>query len=111
MPTKTNERPDGPAAAALRAGGIGSAVFGLITLFSEVSAAFGKSLNWYSPVGALTGKSILGVATFLVAWAILHYAWKAKDTNFGSISRIALALLVVGLIGTFPPFWHLFPAM
>jgi hypothetical protein len=111
MPTKIKELPDGPAAAAMLAGGIGSAVFGLITLFSEVSAAFGKSLNWVNPVGPLSGKSMLGVAAFFVAWAILHYAWKDKDTNFSRISTIALALLVVGLIGTFPPFWHLFPAM
>ena len=111
MPTKIKELPDGPAAAAMLAGGIGSAVFGLITLFSEVSAAFGKSLNWYNPVGPLSGKSILGVASFFVAWAILHYAWKQKDTNFSRISTIAVALLVVGLIGTFPPFWHLFPTM
>lgn len=63
--TKTPELPNGPAAAALLAGGIGSAMFGLITFFSEVSASFGKFLNWYNPVGALSGKSTSAFCRFL----------------------------------------------
>ncbi len=110
MTSATKELPNGPAAAALLAGGIGSAVFGVITLFSELSAAFGKTLNWYNPVGPLSGKSILGTLAFFVSWAVLGYVWKGKETNFDRIATIALILLVVGLITTFPPFWHLFIA-
>jgi hypothetical protein len=43
-----------------------------------------------------------------VSWAILHYVWKDKETDFARISSIAIALLVVGLLGTFPPVWELF---
>jgi hypothetical protein len=109
--TKTQELPNGPVSAALLGGGIGAAIFGLLTLYSEVSASFGKSLNWVNPVGPLSGKSMLGVASFFVAWGVLHLMWKGKETNFKQISTIAMVLLVVGLITTFPPFWHLFPAM
>ncbi len=108
--SKTIELPNGPAAAALLAGGIGCAVFGVITFFSEVSAAFGKTLNWYNPVGPLSGKSILGTIAFFVAWGLLHFMWQGKETDFKRISTIAFVLLVVGLITTFPPFWHLFAA-
>jgi hypothetical protein len=31
-----------------------------------------------------------------------------KETDFARISSIAIALLLVGLLGTFPPFWELF---
>jgi hypothetical protein len=106
---KTIEKPNGPVSAALLAAGIGSAVFGLITLIYEVNdkSAFAKSLSWYKPTGGLSGKSSLGVIAFFLAWAILHYIWKDKETDFARISSIAIALLVVGLVGTFPPVWHL----
>jgi hypothetical protein len=100
--------PNGPAAAALLAGGIGAAIFGLITLFSEISTPFGNSLNWVNPVGPLSGKSMLGALSFFVAWAILGFLWKGKEVNFNRIATIAFVLLAVGLVTTFPPFWHLF---
>ncbi len=105
-----NEKVNGPISAALLAGGIGSAAMGLITLAFEINdkSAFATSLNWYKPVGGLSGKSTLSIIIFFVAWAILHYIWKDKETNFAKISSIAIALLVVGLLGTFPPFWELF---
>jgi hypothetical protein len=110
MTTKTTERPNGPAAAALLAAGIGSATLGLSTLIYELNdtSAFAKSMTWVKPVGGLSGKSSLGILAFLVSWAILAYVFKGKETKFGQIAAIALALLIVGLIGTFPPFWHLF---
>jgi len=104
-----SDKPNGPVAAALLGGGIGSAIFGLITLFSELSDSFAQALNWYNPSGPLSGKSILGIASFFIAWAVLHAAWKDKEVrNFNIISTIALVLLAVGLLGTFPPVWHLF---
>jgi hypothetical protein len=110
MANKTLDKPNGPVAAALLGGGIGSAAFGLITLFSELSENFGEALNWYNPVGPLSGKSILGIAIFFISWAVLHFMWKDREVNFNSISMAALVLLAVGLLGTFPPFWHLFAA-
>jgi uncharacterized membrane protein YdcZ (DUF606 family) len=106
---KEIERPNGPVAAALLAGGIGSAVLGLVTLIFELNdaSAFAKSLNWYNPVGGLSGKSSLGIIAFFLAWVILHFIWKDKETDFTRISSISIALLLVGLLGTFPPFWHL----
>jgi hypothetical protein len=36
--------------------------------------------------------------------------WKNREVNFGSVSAAALILLAIGLLGTFPPVWHLFIA-
>jgi hypothetical protein len=109
-PTSTEDKPNGPVAAALLAGGIGSAVLGLVTLIYEINdqSAFAKSMTWYKPVGGLSGKSMWAIIAFFVSWAILHYVWKDKDTDFARISSISIALLVVGLLGTFPPVWNLF---
>lgn len=110
LANETNEKVNGPVSAALLAGGIGSAAMGLITLAYEINdkSAFAKSMAWNKGVGGLSGKSTLSIIIFFVAWAILHYLWKDKDTDFARISSIAIALLIVGLIGTFPPVWHLF---
>lgn len=104
------EKVNGPVSAALLAGGIGSAAMGLITLIYEINdkSAFAKSMAWNKGVGGLSGKSSLSIIIFFVAWAILHYLWKDKETDFARISSIAIALLIVGLLGTFPPVWHLF---
>lgn len=110
MAKDMNDKVNGPAAAALLAGGIGSAAMGLITLAYEINdkSAFAKSMGWYKPVGGLSGKSSWAIIIFFVAWAILHYVWKDKETDFARMSSIAIALLVVGFLGTFPPVWHLF---
>ena len=108
--TLTEEKPNGPVAAALLAGGIGSAVLGIVTFVYELNdkSAFAKSMTWYKPVGGLSGKSMWAIIAFFVSWAILHYVWKDKNTDFARISSIAIGLLVVGLLGTFPPIWNLF---
>jgi hypothetical protein len=110
MAKELNDKVNGPAAAALLAGGIGSAAMGLITLIYEINdkSAFAKSMAWSKEVGGLSGKSSWAIIIFFVSWAVLHYVWKDKETDFARISSIAIALLFVGLIGTFPPFWHLF---
>ncbi len=104
----SSDKPNGPVAAALLAGGIGSAVFGLLAFFSELSTSFSATMNWYNPVGPLSGKSTLGIAAFFIAWGILHSMWKDKEINFSSISTASLVLLAIGLLGTFPPVWHIF---
>jgi hypothetical protein len=104
------EKVNGPVSAALLAGGIGSAAMGLITLVYEINdkSAFAKSMTWSKAVGGLSGKSMWAIIIFFVSWAILHYIWKDKETDFARISSIGIALLVVGLLGTFPPVWELF---
>lgn len=110
MAKEMNEKVNGPVSAALLAGGIGSAAMGLITFIYELDdkSGFAKSMTWSKAVGGLSGKSGWAIIIFFLSWAILHYIWKDKDTDFTRISTIAIILLLVGLVGTFPSFWHLF---
>jgi hypothetical protein len=104
------DKPNGPVAAALLAGGIGSAVLGVLTFINQVdpTSAFSQWLVWYTPVGSLAGKSSLAIIAFLLAWAVLGVLWSRRELRFGPIAGISFLLLAVGLIGTFPPFWLLF---
>lgn len=103
-----DERPNGPVAAALVAGGIGSTALGLFTVLAEASAGIKNALNWYNPVGPLTGKSLLGIFAFFVSWGLLHFMFKDKNVNFNRAATIAFVLLGLGLLFTFPPFFDLF---
>jgi hypothetical protein len=107
MTTAEINKPNGPVAAALLAGGIGSAILGLVTILVEASEGIRTSLNWYNPVGPLMGKSSVAIIAFVLSWLILDYLWKGKETNFNRVATVALILVVVGLILTFPPVWSI----
>ena len=113
MASKTNEKlslPNGPAAAALLAGGIGAAVLGIVTILAEASEGIATALRWSTAVGPLSGKVGVTTILYLLSWAILHFAWRSKNVNFNQIGTIALILLAIGLLGTFPPVFALFAA-
>ena len=105
-----NDKPNGPVAAALLAGGIGSALLGVVTFANMVdpTSAFSAWLVWYPPVGSLSGKTDLAIIAFLLAWVVLGLLWRQRELPFGRIAAISFILLAVGLIGTFPPVWQLF---
>ncbi len=102
-----NDLPNGPVAAALLAGGIGSAVLGVITTASEVSTGFANVLNWMKPVGPLSGKVGVTVLIYLLSWLGLFFTWRGKNVDFNRIATIAFILLAIGLLGTFPPVFEL----
>jgi hypothetical protein len=99
---------NGRAAAAILAGGIGTAVLGVIVLLSELSTPIANALNWMNPVGPLSGKVFLTIVLFFGSWLGLHFLWKDKDVNIGRIVAIAFILLAVGIVLTFPPVWGIF---
>lgn len=61
-------KPNGPVAAALLAAGWGVFAIGLMTTLAEAMAAVANALNWYGPVGPLSGKTGVGIIVWLVAW-------------------------------------------
>lgn len=102
--------PNGPVAAVMLAGGIGSAVLGLMTVLAEANASFASALNWYNPVGPLSGKTGIGVIAFFLSWMVLHFMYRGKEVNFSRFATFAFILLGIGLLFTFPPFFMLFAA-
>jgi hypothetical protein len=111
MTAKVNETLKyGLAAAALLAGGIGAFALGVMTILAEVSSAFKTAITFVKPVGALSGKTTIGVIVWLVTWVVLGYLWKDKDVAFGKIVIAAFVFLALGLLFTFPPFFLLFGA-
>ena len=109
-------KPNGPAAAAVLAAGIGSFVLGLFVTLNEMSTEihdfldFSKNYGIGSGVGPLSGKVILAVGAYLLSWIVLAMLWRGKEVNFRGVFILALVLLALGFALTFPPIFLIFAA-
>jgi hypothetical protein len=102
------DKPEGPIAAAIIAGGVGAAALGVVTTLAEASTRVNDWLAWIDRVGPLSGKTILAVAVWLVAWAILHVALRSRPYETRRALVVSLLLIALGVLGTFPTFFQLF---
>ncbi|MFI6010107.1 hypothetical protein ACIBAG_15025 [Streptomyces sp. NPDC051243] len=102
------DRPEGPISAAIIAAGIGAAALGLFTTLAEASTDVADWLQWNDRVGPLSGKTLMAVIVWLVSWAILHLALRNKPRETGRALTVALVLIGLGVLGTFPTFFQLF---
>jgi hypothetical protein len=107
---RVETKPDGPVAAAIIAAGVGTFALGLFTTLAEASARIKDFLNIYDPVGPLSGKTTLAVAAWLGTWAVLHRLLRGRSIRLTTAMTIGAVLLVLGLLGTFPPFFEVFAA-
>lgn len=97
---------NGSAMAALLAAGIGSMAMGAAVLLNEAGIFVAPTL--YAPAGGVSGRTTLATIVWLVAWAVLHNRWKAREIAPGRAGALTLILVALGLLGTFPPVWALF---
>jgi len=102
------DKPEGPISAAIIATGVGAAALGLFTTLAEASTTVKDWLQFSDPVGPLSGKTIMAVTVWLVSWAILHLSMRRTRYETGRAMTIALVLIAVGVLGTFPTFFQLF---
>jgi len=105
--TQGTAMPNGPGAAAILAAGIGCAAVGILAFAGDASETIGKALNFYNPVGTLSGVTTLAIIIWLAAWLVLGGMWRERTVDLGKINVVAFVLLVVGLLLTFPPFMDL----
>ncbi|MFG2059299.1 hypothetical protein ACGFI9_35330 [Micromonospora sp. NPDC048930] len=102
------DKPEGPIAAAILAAGVGGLTLGIVTTLVEASTGFKDALNWNNDVGPLSGKTIVSVVVWLVAWAALHLVYRSKQYETRRALIIALVLIGLGVVGTFPTFFQAF---
>jgi hypothetical protein len=95
---------NGQAGAAILAAGVGSAALGVLALAGDALPAVNHALAIYRPTGALSGVTTGAIVIWLAVWFGLERRWRGKQIDFWRINVGALALLVVGILLTFPPF-------
>ena len=104
---EVEEQPVGEAAAAILAAGVGAFAMGLMTTLAEIPG-IKDALNFYNPVGPLSGQTTIAIIVWLVSWAALYSLWKGKDVPFPRVFTATLILIALGVLGTFPLFFGLF---
>jgi len=100
------DSPNGGAMAAYLAAGIGAFAMGLMVILNEAGVYAAPAL--YGPAGGVSGRTTLAVIGWVIAWAVLHSRWKAREVEAGRVQAITFALAGLGLLLCFPPVWSLF---
>ena len=94
---------NGSGAAAILAAGVGSFALAILAVAGDKSAAVKSSLAFYKPTGPLSGVTTTAILIWLVTWLLLHWSWRRKTVAMGRINIVALVLLGLSLLLTFPP--------
>jgi len=111
---KSNVSQDAPAvtngagAAAVLAAGIGSFALAVLAFAGDKVAAVKNSLVFYKPTGTLSGVTTAATFIWLLTWGILNWRWRTRDVAVERVCGVALALLGLALLLTFPPVVDLF---
>jgi hypothetical protein len=105
------QKVDEAVGAAFLASGIGSVVLGILVVLVDASAKINTGLTWVKPVGALSGKTTIAVAAFILSWVIAHFVFRGRGINLNRMFNISLVLIAVGALLTFPPVTQLFVAV
>jgi hypothetical protein len=99
---------NGSGAAAILAAGVGSFALAVLACAGDKLTAVKNSLVFYKPTGPLSGVTTAAIFIWLVTWGILGWRWRNRTVNVGRINIVALALLGLSLLLTFPPIVDLF---
>jgi hypothetical protein len=104
-PSTTLVAVNGAAMAAVLAAGIGSFAMGSVVLLNEAGLFAAPAL--YAPAGGVTGRTTLATIVWLIAWGLLHARWKLREVPPGPVFTWTVVLVVIAVLGTFPPVWGL----
>ena len=96
---------NGSAIAALVGGSIGAFAMGVVVILNEAGIFAAPTL--YGPAGGVSGRTTLATIAWLVGWAMLHHRWKGREIAPRRIYPVALILVGLGILATFPPVWKL----
>jgi hypothetical protein len=80
----------------------------LLTVVTAASGSVSNALTLSDRVGDVSGLSAVTFLTFFAAWGGLGVVWRRADPSLMRIAAISAALVVLGLLGTFPPVFHVF---
>ncbi len=96
----------GATAAAIMASAIGCAAVGFFVILADASEAAKAVMTISSAVGPLSGKTTFAVVVWLISWGFLHGLWRGTQVRLSrTYMAVFLVLVVIGVVGTFPPFY------
>jgi hypothetical protein len=102
------DKPFGPVAAVFLAAGVGALVLGILTTLAEANDSVKSWLEWSTSVGPLSGKTIIAVIAFVVAWVVLGIALRGRNPKPSTVFTWTAVLVAGALVLTFPTFFQAF---
>ena len=99
---------NGSGAAAVLSAGVGSFSLAVLAIAADKSPAIKSLMNIYHPTGPLSGVTTTAIFVWLMLWIVLEWRWRDRKLAMGPIGGIALVLLALSLLLTFPPIADLF---
>jgi len=95
--------PNGPAASAILAAGLGVFYLGFLTTLNEMAVGVHDWLIFQDRVGPLSGKTTMASVAWLVSWVLLGAIWWKREVPLGAVVALTAVLVVVGNVFMFPP--------
>jgi hypothetical protein len=108
IPATSAVLPNGSGAAAILSAGIGAFMLAFFAIAADKSAFLKNLFIFYKPTGPLSGVTTSAILVWLIAWGILEGRWRSRTVALARINAIALILLTLSLLLTFPPVADLF---
>lgn len=102
-PTNQPALPNGAAAAAILAAGVGCVSVSLCAWLGDAVPVIAHAFNWYPPTGPLSGVSTTAIAVWLIVWFVCHRRWKGSAMPMAIIGVISLTCLAVAFLLSCPP--------
>jgi hypothetical protein len=100
--------PSGSGAAAILSAGIACFSLAVLAILGDKLSALKTPLTFYKPTGPLSGVTTVALLVWLLTWVILEVSWRRKTIALARVSVVALILLGLGFLLTFPPIADLF---
>jgi hypothetical protein len=99
---------NGFGAAAVLAAGVGSFMLSVLAIAADKITTIKSAMIFYHPTGPLSGVTTLAIVIWIGVWIVLDRRWRNRNVAMRQVGMIALALLVLSLLLTFPPIADLF---
>ena len=101
-------RPSGPAAAVVLAAGVACFTLGFLSVLTAASGDASDALTLSDGVGDVSGVTTATALVFFVSWGALTLVWRGANPSLARVAAFSAALIVAGLLGTFPPVFNAF---
>jgi hypothetical protein len=106
--TMREEMTNGSGAAAILAAGVGAFVLGVLAVAGDTSAMVKAWMVFYKPTGPLSGVTTSAIVVWLACWGLLEWRWRRRSVAVGRVCLVAVVLLGLGVLLTFPLVGELF---
>jgi hypothetical protein len=94
---------NGSGGAAILAAGIGCFMVAFFAIAADKFASIKSLMIFYKPTGPLSGVTTCAIVVWLISWVILDLRWRKRTVSMARVSMVALLLLGLSLLLTFPP--------